>query len=185
MTERYVYEGSADATILTPADFSVPLEPDQIGEYAPFELVTRQTFTSFIIRSFADSRGKLSFQTIFCQLTENHSGFQVRNTLVGLHRVAPQITDLLTPYEQRLLYSAYDGFADVPTHKVKIAQHLFPDKRVIHRKLDDGRFNTGLTAQLKTLCKFMNERQYAFQFPPDMSYREFAARRDKMTLLAK
>ncbi len=185
MSERYVYEGSADATILTLADFSIPLEPDQLGEYAPFELVTRQTFTSFIIRSFAESRGKLNFQAIFCQLTENHSGFQVRNTLVGLLRVTPRVAEILTPHEQLQLYTAYDGFADVPTHKVKIAQHLFPEKRIIHRKFDEYQFNTGLNTQLKSLCKFMDEREYAFQFSPDMSYREFAARRDKMTLLSK
>jgi hypothetical protein len=185
MTERHIYEGSGDATILTLNDFLQPIEPGEILEYTPFELVTRYTFTSFIVRSFAESRGRLAFQSIFCQLTENHSGFQVRNTLDGLLRSSARVAELLTPEEQMMLFKSYDGFANVPTHRVKVAQHLFPDIRTIHKKYDQYQFNTTLNTQLKSLCKYIDEREYAFAFNADMSYKDFAQRRDAMTLLSK
>ena len=93
-----VYEGSGDASILTIKDFLQPIEPNDLEDYHPFDFVTRFNFTSYLIRSFAESRGKLSIQSIFCQLTENHSGFQVKKSIVGLLQTTSDITELLSEH---------------------------------------------------------------------------------------
>lgn len=56
-----VYEGSGDASILTIKDFLQPIEPNDLEDYHPFDFVTRIKL-SYLIRSFAESRGKLSIR---------------------------------------------------------------------------------------------------------------------------